>query len=178
MAMTQAARDAQSERMKQRWANRKIESPADPALQEALAKAPMNGVTPNQTSQNLSLHVTGITHDQLIEPPRILVQVDWQNVPMLEGQKFYAHLKEEFEKAGRILNARSMERTTGYTCFMCGKHFDGNPRFSDHSYADPLTGLHPVIHCCGELCVINYNAKCIKERHDREMKQAAEQRGE
>ena len=179
MAMTPEQRTASSLRMKERWQKKKGEAgeaPTDPALREAMAKVPMNGLTQTNHSSVVSLHVTGPNPDPLIEPSQILVLVDWENVPMLEGQKFYAYLKAEFEKAGRILNARSMERTSGYTCFMCKKHFQGNPGFTDFSYVDPKTGLSPRVDCCGELCVINYNAMRINERHQRNVAQAQQER--
>jgi hypothetical protein len=178
MPITAEERTLRSLRMKESWQKKKAqtgEAPADPALREAMAKVPMNG--PVETHTNVvSLHVTGPIRDQLIEPSKILVLVDWEHVAMSEGQQFYAHLKSEFEKAGRILNARSMERTSGYTCFMCKKHFDGNPGFTDHSYVDPKTGLSPRVDCCGELCVINYNAMRINERHQRSIAQAQQER--
>lgn len=176
MAMSPEARTASSLRMKERWQKKKAETgepPADPALREAMAKVPMNAVVSNA---EISLHATGVTRDPLIEPSEILVLVDWEHVPMSEGQKFYAYLKAEFEKAGRILNARSMERVSGYTCFMCKKHFQGNPGFTDYSYVDAKTGLSPRVDCCGELCVINYNAMRINERHQRSLAQAHQER--
>jgi hypothetical protein len=178
MAMSPEQRTATSLRMKEHWQKKKAEAgeiPTDPAIREAMAKVPMNAPIETHTSV-VSLHVTGPIRDQLIEPSRILVLVDWEHIPMQEGQQFYAHLKAEFERAGKILNARSMARTTGYTCFMCKKHFDGNPGFTDHSYVDPKTGLSPRVDCCGELCVINYNAMRINERHQRNVAQAQQER--
>ena len=107
---------------------------------------------------------------------QIAVDVDWERIPIQDGQKFYAELKNEFERAGRILNARSMERISGYTCFMCKKHFQGNPGFTDFSYTDPQTGLSPRIDCCGELCVINYNDMRINQRHQRDVARAQQER--
>lgn len=174
--ITAEERTARSLRMKASWQKRKAEAgelPADPAIREAMAKVPMNAVVP---ITEVSLYVTGPIRDPLIEPGKILVLVDWEHVPFLEGQQFYAHLKDEFEKAGRILNARSMERVSGYTCFMCKKHFSGNPGFTDYSYVDSKTGLAPRVDCCGELCVINYNAMRINERHQRSLAQANQER--
>jgi hypothetical protein len=178
MPITAEERTLRSLRMKNYNLKKKAEAgevPADPALREAMAKVPMNAPIENYTSV-VSLHVTGPIRDQLIEPSKILVLVDWEHLPMQEAQQFYAHLKSEFEKAGRILNTRSMERTSGYTCFMCKKHFNGNPGFTDFSYTDPKTGLSPRVDCCGELCVINYNAMRINERHQRSIAQAQQER--
>jgi hypothetical protein len=97
---------------------------------------------------------------------------------MSEAQKFYAHLKSEFENAGKILNARSNERTAGYDCFMCHQHFNGNPGMTDHSYTDPKTGLTPRVDICGELCVIKYHKMRIEMRTQTNLQQAAAQRGE
>lgn len=106
----------------------------------------------------------------------ITVQVDWEHIPILEGQFAYGILKAEFEKAGRILNARSMEHLEGYTCFMCHKTFQGRPGFVDHSYLDPKTGLAKLVECCGELCVINYNKYRIQLRLEHNLEVAEAQR--
>lgn len=179
MPMTEEAKAAQSEKMKAAWAKRKAakqaaEVPADPAIREAMAKAPMNAVVERIPAQLV------VTHDQgdsdVFVNQGIVVIVNWEKTPMPEAQRYYAQLKEEFEKAGRILNARSMERVSGFTCFMCHKHFDGNPGFTDHSYIDPATGLSPRVDCCGELCVINYNSFRINQRHQKDLARAAEER--
>lgn len=174
--MTAEQKAAQSERMKQRWANKKKDPPADPAIQEAMAKVPMNAVAQTSNVIPIPENHTQAIDSNLIEPSRIIVQVNWQNLSMLEAQKFYACLKTEFETAGRILNARSMQATSGYQCFMCKRHFSGQPKFSDHSYIDPTTGLSPRVDCCGELCVINYNAFRINQRHEKDVARAAEER--
>jgi hypothetical protein len=173
--MTAEARALQSAKMKESWIKRKAlkqEVPADPGIREAMAKVPMNAVTPAALPTPTPPPPESDTLDQ----SHIIIEVDWDHLPMSEAQQFYAHLKENFERAGKILNARSMERTSGYTCFMCHKHFQGNPGFTDHSYIDPQTGLSPRVDCCGELCVINYNSFRINERHQRQLAQAAAQR--
>jgi hypothetical protein len=176
MTMTAEQRMTRSLRMKEVWQKKKAEAgevPTDPAIREAMAKVPMNAVTAVTTTQTF----TGTPlPGRIIEESQIAVDVDWEHIPMQEGQQFYAHLKAEFERAWKILNARSMQRTSGYTCFMCKKHFDGNPGFTDHSYVDPKTGLSPRVDCCGELCVINYNAMRINERHQRNVAQAQQER--
>jgi hypothetical protein len=175
--ITAEERSLRSLRMKEVWQKKKAqagEPPADPALREAMAKVPMNAP--------VSFHSgTTIPFDQplpanILEESHITVDVDWEHIPIQEGQQFYAHLKAEFERAGKILNARSMERISGYTCFMCKKHFNGNPGFTDFSYVDSKTGLSPRVDCCGELCVINYNAMRINERHQRSVAQAQQER--
>jgi hypothetical protein len=184
VAMTAEARALQSAKMKESWIRRKAEKqqvPADPALREAMAKVPMNAPlergtivaeVKDEVIPTEALPVYPVSH--FVD--HITIEVDWEHIPMNEGQQFYAHLKSEFENAGKILNARSMERTSGYTCFMCKKHFAGNPGFTDHSYQDPATGLFPRVDCCGELCVINYNSFRINQRHQRELARAAAER--
>lgn len=173
--MSEAARAAASERMKAMLAKKRA-AKADPALQEALAKAPIAGVI----TGNSGVYVTEIGHwpEKGVELNHIVVQVDWEKTPMPDAQQFYAHLKAEFEKAGKILNARSMATVSGYTCFMCHKHFNGNPGFTDHSYIDPATGLSPRVDCCGELCVIHYHKMRIDQNLARRLQQASDQRGE
>lgn len=175
MAITAEERAARSLRMKEAWQKRKAQAeelPVDPAVREAMAKVPMNAVV---TSTGATSVTVSPVYDPL-ELSSISVNVDWDHIPLQDGQHFYAHLKEEFERAGRILNARSMQRVSGYTCFMCKKHFDGNPGFTDYSYTDPATGLSPRVDCCGELCVINYNAMRINQRHQRDLARAQQER--
>lgn len=180
---TPEQRAAASERMKRLRAEGKMQrKPKDPALQEALAKAPMNmpqvSATPHEVVPSAPAAApsmtTHIPPNGAAARPVIVVNVDWQTIPMLEGQFAYGILKAEFEKAGRILNARSMERFDGYTCFMCHKHHLGRPGFVDHSFIDPLTGLAKLVECCGELCVINYNKYRIELRlaHNLEVAEA------
>jgi hypothetical protein len=177
-----AAKATKSAYMKKWWADRKAgktsELPQDAAIKEAMAKTPMNAVIPATAKVPIQMSQPVLVTSEAIAPARVIVQVDWQHLPMLEAQQFYACLKTEFETAGRILNARSMERTSGYDCFMCHKHFNGQPGFTDHSYTDPATGLSPRVDCCGELCVINYNAMRINQRHQRDTARAQQERGE
>jgi hypothetical protein len=184
--MSAEHRAALSETMKQRWAERKAKK-ADPAVKEAMANTPLTGVAQPVVDRwtgerlpdvnKLRQKITANRKYEIEHPSSINIDVDWEHLPMQEAQQFYAHLKSEFEKAGRILNARSMARIEGYDCFMCHNHFDGNPRFTDHSYMD-ASGLNPRVDICGELCVINYNAFRINERRERELKQAAVARGQ
>jgi hypothetical protein len=160
--MSPEARVAASERMKKMRAEQKLKK-ADPALQEALAKAPF--VTETTTRGPVS-SATIQPLDQVlaIESPAIRVSIDWQNISIAEGESFYAILKNEFEKAGRILNARRSAEQDGYTCFMCHKHHAGRPGMTDLSYQDPKTGLFPRVDLCGELCVVNYHKLRIDMR--------------
>lgn len=172
--LTPEQRAERSARMKRLHAEGKMKH-KDPALQEALAKAPMN--MPQVVLSQAEAAVPPATHNPQAPngsaaKPLITVSVDWQHIPMLEGQLAYSILKAEFEKAGRILNARSMERHEGYTCFMCHKAFKGRPGFVDHSFLDPLTGLAKLVECCGELCVINYNKYRINLRLEKALAQA------
>lgn len=152
--------------------------PKDPALQEALAKAPMNmpQVVPSTAAVSFIAPIPPMNGTAVVKAA-ISVEVDWQTIPMPEGQHFYAILKAEFEKAGRILNARAMQQFEGYTCFMCHKTFRGRPGFVDHSYLDPKTGLAVLVQCCGELCVINYNKYRIQLRLEQSLEAAEAQRG-
>ena len=178
MPMSPEARAAQGESMKAMHAKKRAEkqaAAADPALQEALARVPFTMKPPQvEVLKSVIEQLTNVG----VQPSRILVEVDWNHIPMPEAQQFYAHLKAEFENAGRILNARSMERISGYDCFMCHKHFNGNPGFTDYSYIDPKTGLSPRVDCCGELCVINYHKFRIDMRLAENVKRGAEMRGE
>jgi len=105
----------------------------------------------------------------------IRVDVDWTKVPMPEAQQLYSQLKSEFEKAGQILNARSMPQQKGYVCFMAGREkccpagvvHDGDPRGTDYSYKDPKTGLMVPVRICSENCWIRYQNMLIEERRKR-----------
>lgn len=171
--MTAEARAAQSERMKRMHAEGKMKKKADPAVQEALAKIPITGVADHQFIPT-EIPVTSVAH----YTNHIHIDVDWDHLPMTDAQASYAVVKKEFEKAGKILNARSMASTNGYTCFQCHKHFNGNPGFTDLSYVNPQTGLSERVDCCGELCVINYHKRRIDMRVAKNIQQAAEERGE
>lgn len=178
MAITAEERTARSLRMKEMWQKKKAqngEPPADPAVREAMAKVPMNSPVGFHSGTTIPFDQP-LSPGVIVEKSFIAVEVDWERIPVSEGQSFYAQLKAEFEKAGRILNARSMQRTSGYTCFMCGEHFEGQPKYTDHSYTDPKTGLVPTVYCCGEHCVILFNAKVIGERHARELARAEQER--
>lgn len=176
MTITPEQRAANSARMKERWAKKKAaagDPPADPAVREAMAKVPMNRVADPVPDQPKP---APLPVPNVIEESHISVDVDWQHIPIEEGRQFYAYLKIEFERAGKILNERSMRHATGYTCFMCKKFFEGNPGFTDYSYVDPQTGLSPRVDCCGELCVINYNAMRINQRHARDVLRGQQER--
>lgn len=178
MPITDEQRALSSLRMKERWQKKKAaagEPPTDPAVREAMAKVPMNMPADSLAGKIATTAVT-LPPGSVIEESQIAVDVDWEHIPMQDGQKFYAQLKSEFERAGRILNGRSMQRVSGFDCFMCKKHFQGNPGFTDFSYVDPLTGLSPRVDCCGELCVINYNAMRINQRHQRDVNRAQQER--
>lgn len=179
MTITAEERASRSLRMKEQWQKKKAaagELPTDPAVRDAMAKVPMNAVVSSTSELTSTTIPAPVMTGSFIKEYHIDVQVDWEHIPIPDGQQFYAHLKYEFERAGRILNSRSMERISGYTCFMCKKHFNGNPGFTDFSYTDPETGLSPRIDCCGELCVINYNALRINQRHQRDVARAQQER--
>lgn len=92
------------------------------------------------------------------------IDIDWHDVPMNEAQEAYSILRTEFEKAGRILNERSMPAPGSYKCFMCQIVHPGDARGKDDSYEDPETKLRVPIRICSELCWISYQDYRIKER--------------
>jgi hypothetical protein len=105
-------------------------------------------------------------------------------MPMLEAQDWYERLKQEFEKAGKILNARSVNNwENGWVCFMAGKPNacakgivrTGKPAGIDNSYTTPRGKFVQVLVCtmrCWEL----YQAQRIDERRQRELDEAEELR--
>lgn len=99
----------------------------------------------------------------------IHVNVDWGRLPMPEAQTAYAKLKAELERAGTILNGRSMPTPGSYICFMCKKSHLGDPRGKDFSYKNQKTGLMQVVEICGENCWRSYQELLITERREREM---------
>jgi len=103
----------------------------------------------------------------------ISIRVDWEHLPMQQAQTAYASLRKEFEKAGSILNARSMPTPGTYKCFMCKQTHVGQPRGTDYSYINADTGLMEPVLICGEKCWLDYQRLRIKERREREMPQSA-----
>ena len=112
----------------------------------------------------------------------IHVNVPWNTMPMLEAQQWYAKLKQEFERAGAILNARSCsESEEGYVCFMAVKEgackkgvvHTGRPAGIDSSHKNPKTGLYDPVRICSERCWILYQGQLIQERRARELGQEA-----
>jgi hypothetical protein len=173
--MSPEARAAASERMKRMRADQKAKK-ADPALQEALAKAPFITASANGIDVDAVATFPGKIQplDQVlaIESPAIRVSIDWQNIPISEGQSFYAILKNEFEKAGRILNSRLMAEQDGFTCKMCGKHFQGRPGMTDLSWQDPETHCFPRVDLCGEVCVRNWDIFRTEQRRAKYIREA------
>ena len=158
MPMSEEARKAQSERMKARHAaNRE--------------KPPENGHA--ETAKEI---IQQFTDNLPAEKPNILVSVDWQRIPILEGQQLYAKLRTEFEKAGTILNARSFKSDNGFKCFMCKGDFEGMPAFRDDSYKDNKTGLLVPVRICGQICAERYNVMLFEQRRDRNQRQEQESR--
>ena len=115
---------------------------------------------------------------EIVNGELVRVEVPWNTMPMLEAQKWYAKLKDEFEKAGAILNARSCaEHEEGYICFMAGKEGackkgvirTGRPAGIDSSHKNPKTGLMEPVRICSERCWILYQGMLIQERREREL---------
>jgi len=112
-------------------------------------------------------------------PSALFIDVDWQNIPMAEAQGLYARMKDAFEVAGRILNARAMPEGEFYVCYMAGKPkcckagtlFRRPARFRDYENGprDPKTGLVTPVEICGENCSIRYNDLLITARRERNM---------
>ncbi len=120
-----------------------------------------------------------------VDVPLFELRIDWNSMPLLEAQQWYAKLKAEFENAGRILNARASNKLSeGYECFMAGKSVNGTkacakgithsgiPRGVDYSYRDPETGLLCVARICSERCWILYNQFRIDQRRERYIAEA------
>jgi hypothetical protein len=170
--MSPEQRAAASERMKAMLAKKRA-AKADPALQEALAKAPF-ATAENPTHNVIPPTVQPLDQVLKIDSKSIEVSVDWQNMSMPQAESLYAILKNEFEKAGKILNSRHTAEHDGYTCFMCHKHFAGRPGMTDLSYQDPKTGLFPRVDLCGELCVVNYHKLRIDMRTAKHLDEARE----
>jgi hypothetical protein len=172
MSMSPEQRAAASVRMKEMLAKKRAEK-ANPALQEALAKAPFASDAVVEKG-NGSTKIQPLDQVLKIDSKSIEVSVDWQNMSMPQAESLYAILKNEFEKAGKILNSRHTAEHDGYTCFMCHKHFAGRPGMTDLSYQDPKTGLFPRVDLCGELCVVNYHKLRIDMRTAKHLDEARE----
>lgn len=113
--------------------------------------------------------------------PILCVDVDWAKLPMPEAQNYYAHLREYFEQAGKILNARLMHesQTEFYECFMAGrekccakgtKHrMPARGTDYENGHKDLRTGLVTPVLICSENCWIRYQAALIEERRERNL---------
>lgn len=191
MVMSPENRAAASERMKAMLAKKRAaKSAVDPSLQEAMAKTTSVTMPRHPKTEELQTATArGKIQVETVEivgqikfedlPNHIVIEVDWEHLPMPEAQQLYAHLKDEFEKAGKILNARENRRNAGYTCFTCKQYFEGLPHFVDYSYIDPSTGLNVRVECCrDEHCSREYHEMRIRERTKAHLREAAEQRGE
>lgn len=121
------------------------------------------------------MEATNLTVVSAPPPYGIFIDVGWETLPMPVAQQAYATLKDIFEKAGAILNARSMPTDNKYVCYMAGKPMccppkivhDGQPRFIDYSRKNPKTGLMEVVKICSENCSIRYNNLLIEERREK-----------
>ena len=119
----------------------------------------------------------------------IMVNVDWQNLPLQLARTAYEQLSKEYETAGKILNERATTKVgEQFSCFMAGrpgccilgKAYSGMPRFTDLAYKAPrgghkdlLTGqitpegLAVRVDLCSETCYHRYNELKIAERRAR-----------
>jgi hypothetical protein len=112
-------------------------------------------------------------------PAHAFTGVDWQNLPMPVAQQLYAQLKETFERAGKILNARAMASTQieFYECFMAGrdkccakgtKHrMPARGTDYENGIRDPKTGLITPVLICSENCWIRFQGLLIDQRRER-----------
>ena len=112
-------------------------------------------------------------------PAHASTVVDWQNLPMPVAQQLYAQLKETFERAGKILNARAMASTQieFYECFMAGrdkccskgtKHrMPARGTDYENGHKDPKTGLVTPVLICSENCWIRFQGLLIDQRRER-----------
>ena len=115
-------------------------------------------------------------------PSTLHVDIDWATIPMPEAQGLYARLKEVFEKAGKILNARAMAATQVefYECFMAGKakccakgtqhRMPARGTDYENGHKDPKSGLVTPVLICSENCWIRYQEVLINERRDRNLR--------
>ena len=106
---------------------------------------------------------------------------DWENLPIGEAQQLYAKFKEQFEKAGRILNARAMAagRAEFYECFMAGKphccakgtkhRMPARGTDYENGYKNPKTGLVTPVLICSENCWIRFQSMLIDQRRERNL---------
>jgi hypothetical protein len=146
----------------------------------AAKKAPVKKTTTTTIAPGISITAP------VLEPPAAtpapLIHVDWQNIPMPDAQTLYAQLKESFEQAGRILNARAMAATQVefYECFMAGKpkccakgtqhRMPARGTDYENGHKDPKSGLVTPVLICSENCWIRYQEVLINERRDRNLR--------
>ena len=118
-----------------------------------------------QAAENLlRSQMTRSIKEELNKRWNIVVDVDWNHLPILDAQEAYAVMRKEFEKAGQILNDRSMPAPGSYKCFICQITHPGDPRGKDLAYEDPETKLRVPVEICGEACWLKYSDYRIKER--------------
>jgi hypothetical protein len=115
----------------------------------------------------------------------LVIDVDWQHLPMQDAKNLYAELRRQYEAAGAILNARAMSEGSSefYECFMAGKDkccMKGNkyrmpPRGQDYENGvrDPRTGLVTPVRICSENCWIRFQDLLIKARRERNIGKAS-----
>lgn len=138
----------------------KMQEGRERARQLRVASEPSNG----HQEAMASLPTSAIGETPLGPHWAIKVEVDWQNAPLPQAQEAYARLKKEFERAGTILNSRSMPTPGSYVCFMCQITHPGEARGKDDSQVNPSTGLAERVRICGEECWISFQDFCIRGR--------------
>jgi hypothetical protein len=119
----------------------------------------------------------------------IVVNVDWQNLPLQLARNAFEQLSKEYETAAKILNERATTKPgEQFSCFMAGKPnccqigkvYSNMPRFTDLAYKAPRGGYKDLrtgqitpeglavrVDICSENCYMRYNEVLIAERRER-----------
>jgi len=119
----------------------------------------------------------------------IMVNVDWQNLPLQLARNAFEQLSKEYETAAKILNERATTKPgEQFSCFMAGKPnccqigkvYSNMPRFTDLAYKAPRGGYKDLrtgqitpeglavrVDICSENCYMRYNEVLIAERRER-----------
>jgi hypothetical protein len=160
MAMSPEKRAEQGERARKMWAERKAKKlnstpPERGKFDPKEEQQPANQPPPSPAKVNG------------VQPPQIIVEVDWDNLPIEVAQSAFSILQKHVEYAGKVLNARTTRRPDK-ECWNCHKPMpDGKEAFKDDGYHDPKSGLIIPIRCCSEVCYIKYSEMRIRERRDK-----------
>jgi hypothetical protein len=114
-----------------------------------------------------------VIHSPKIDRWEITVDINWNTLTMLEAQQAYAQLQKEYQHAGEVLNARSMNRGDTFECFVCHTVHDRPARYKNNAYKKPGETLQTVVECCGERCSIIFENQIVTERRERNIAERA-----